>query len=99
MQTMIHEPALRQRGGCGGVTERPCGHTVTPAIELRDLWRRYKRDGDRLARERLVLAYAPLRGIGEIVGLSESRVSQLHTQAILRLRGSVLAEQLESVCA
>src|ERR671923_843127 len=30
------------------------------AIELRDLWRRYKDDGDQHARERLVLAYAPL---------------------------------------
>ena len=30
------------------------------AIELRDLWRRYKADGDRNARERLVLAYSPL---------------------------------------
>jgi RNA polymerase sigma factor for flagellar operon FliA len=30
------------------------------AIELKDLWRRYKDDGDDRARERLVLAYAPL---------------------------------------
>jgi RNA polymerase sigma factor for flagellar operon FliA len=30
------------------------------AIELKDLWRRYKRDGDQAARERLVVAYAPL---------------------------------------
>ena len=30
------------------------------AIELRDLWRRYKADGDTKARERLVLAYSPL---------------------------------------
>jgi RNA polymerase sigma factor for flagellar operon FliA len=29
-------------------------------VELRDLWRRYKADGDRNARERLVLAYSPL---------------------------------------
>jgi RNA polymerase sigma factor for flagellar operon FliA len=29
-------------------------------VELRDLWRKYKSDGDRHARERLVLAYSPL---------------------------------------
>ncbi len=30
------------------------------AVELRDLWRRYKVDGDETARERLVVAYSPL---------------------------------------
>src|ERR1700739_3373005 len=30
------------------------------AIELRELWRRYKAAGDRAARERLVVAYSPL---------------------------------------
>jgi len=30
------------------------------AVELRDLWRRYKTDGDQRARERLVVAYSPL---------------------------------------
>jgi RNA polymerase sigma factor FliA len=34
--------------------------TNVKAIELKDLWRRYKADGDELARERLVLAYSPL---------------------------------------
>src|SRR3954447_23263100 len=34
--------------------------TNLKAIELRDLWRRYKDDGDEKARERLVLAYSPL---------------------------------------
>ncbi len=34
--------------------------TNVKAIELRDLWRRYKDDGDDRARERLVLAYSPL---------------------------------------
>lgn len=29
-------------------------------VELRDLWRRYKQEGDTAARERLVLAYSPL---------------------------------------
>jgi RNA polymerase sigma factor FliA len=34
--------------------------TNVKAIELREVWRRYKTDGDRRARERLVLAYSPL---------------------------------------
>ena len=34
--------------------------TNLKAIELKDLWRRYKEDGDPKARERLVLAYSPL---------------------------------------
>jgi len=34
--------------------------TNLKAVELKDLWRRYKADGDERARERLVLAYAPL---------------------------------------
>jgi RNA polymerase sigma factor for flagellar operon FliA len=34
--------------------------TNVKAVELRDLWRRYKEDGDEKARERLVVAYSPL---------------------------------------
>src|SRR5512133_4159150 len=34
--------------------------TNVKAIELRDLWRRYKANGDVHARERLVVAYSPL---------------------------------------
>jgi RNA polymerase sigma factor for flagellar operon FliA len=34
--------------------------TNVKAIELREVWRRYKTDDDRRARERLVLAYSPL---------------------------------------
>ena len=34
--------------------------TNVKAIELHELWRRYKRDGEERARERLVLAYSPL---------------------------------------
>src|ERR671919_2083211 len=30
------------------------------AVELRELWRSYKNDGDERARERLVVAYSPL---------------------------------------
>jgi RNA polymerase sigma factor for flagellar operon FliA len=38
----------------------PLETTNVKAIEIRDLWRRYKIDGDERARERLVLAYSPL---------------------------------------
>ena len=34
--------------------------TNVKAIELRDMWRRYKASGDVHARERLVVAYSPL---------------------------------------
>jgi RNA polymerase sigma factor FliA len=34
--------------------------TNVKAIELREMWRRYKADGDQRARERLVVAYSPL---------------------------------------
>jgi RNA polymerase sigma factor FliA len=34
--------------------------TNVKAVELRELWRRYKDDGDDKARERLVVAYSPL---------------------------------------
>ncbi len=34
--------------------------TGVKEVELRDLWRRYKDDGDAKARERLVVAYSPL---------------------------------------
>jgi RNA polymerase sigma factor for flagellar operon FliA len=52
-------------------------------------------------RERLVMALyydeeLNLREIGEVLGVSESRVCQIHGQALLRLRGRMngwLAEQ------
>jgi RNA polymerase sigma factor FliA len=34
--------------------------TKVKAVELRELWRRYKQQGDERARERLVVAYSPL---------------------------------------
>lgn len=47
-------------------------------------------------RERSVIAYyyydgLPLKEIGHILGVTESRVSQLHTKAVLRLRGRLRA--------
>jgi RNA polymerase sigma factor for flagellar operon FliA len=39
---------------------KPSLETNVKAIELKDLWRRYKGAGDEQARERLVVAYSPL---------------------------------------
>ncbi|HVP01055.1 MAG TPA: RNA polymerase sigma factor WhiG [Solirubrobacteraceae bacterium] len=48
-------------------------------------------------REKLVIALyyyenLTLREIGEVLGVTESRVSQLHTKAVLRLRGRLTAD-------
>jgi RNA polymerase sigma factor for flagellar operon FliA len=45
-------------------------------------------------REKLVIALyyyenLTLREIGEVLGVTESRISQLHTKAVLRLRGKM----------
>jgi RNA polymerase sigma factor for flagellar operon FliA len=44
---------------CTGKRTDPLETNVKP-IELRELWRRYKSDGDSRVRERLVVAYSPL---------------------------------------
>src|ERR1700677_723740 len=49
-----HTHVHRQSGG------RTALDTNVKAIELQDLWRRYKSSGDERARERLVVAYSPL---------------------------------------
>lgn len=41
-------------------TERRSGTADVMPVELEHLWRRYRREGDEGARERLVVAYAPL---------------------------------------
>ena len=66
----LHHPGLhsgRVRPASGGVRkEPPAGikeaalETNVKAIELKDLWRRYKVDGSDKAREQLVVAYSPL---------------------------------------
>jgi RNA polymerase sigma factor FliA len=75
----------------------PDPQSVVDQSELRD------RIADAIAalpeREKLVVALyyyenLTLREIGEVLGVTESRVSQLHTKAVLRLR-SKLAGELE----
>ena len=66
----LDDPGLhsgRVRPASGGVREEPPAgvkeaalETNVKAIELKDLWRRYKTDGSDKAREQLVVAYSPL---------------------------------------
>ena len=51
-------------------------------------------------REKLVIALyyyenLTLREIGEVMGVTESRVSQLHTKAVLRLKSGLQPEAVE----
>lgn len=63
MQTLTQPPGRqRHRGPSCPPGERHVTATAAgvSAVELRDLWARFNRDGDRRARERLLLTYAPL---------------------------------------
>ena len=68
---------------------------------LLDLSERHRRVAEAIAalpeRERLVIALyyyeeLTLREIGEVLGVTESRISQLHAQAALRLRSKLATE-------
>jgi RNA polymerase sigma factor FliA len=51
------------------------------------------------ARELVVALYyenLTLREIGEVLGVTESRVSQLHTKAVLRLKSRLQADETEA---
>src|ERR1700751_2663229 len=48
------------RGAIRGLSKGDSLETNVKAIELKDLWRRYKTDGSDKAREQLVVAYSPL---------------------------------------
>jgi RNA polymerase sigma factor for flagellar operon FliA len=74
--------------------DAPNPEQVVDATELKD------RVADAIARlperEKLVIALyyyenLTLREIGEVLGVTESRISQLHTKAVLRLRGHLQA--------
>jgi len=55
---------------------------------------------DQTQREKLVIALyyyenLTLREIGEVLGVTESRVSQMHTKAVLRLRSRMQEESFD----
>ncbi|MCW2277917.1 FliA/WhiG family RNA polymerase sigma factor [Heliophilum fasciatum] len=71
------------------------GHDPVTAAEVSELRNTLIRSIDRLPeKERLVITLyyyedLTLKEIGSLMNLSESRISQLHTKAILRLRGQL----------
>jgi RNA polymerase sigma factor for flagellar operon FliA len=78
--------------------DAPDPEAIVDASELKD------RVADAIARlperEKLVIALyyyenLTLREIGEVLGVTESRISQLHTKAVLRLRSRLQAEDAE----
>jgi RNA polymerase sigma factor FliA len=77
--------------------EAPDPATAMDSAELKD---RVADAIDRLPeREKLVVALyyyenLTLREIGEVLGVTESRISQLHTKAVLRLRSRLAADVL-----
>jgi RNA polymerase sigma factor for flagellar operon FliA len=82
--------------------EDPAAPDPAKALDVGDL---KDRIADAIAvlpeREKLVIALyyyenLTLREIGEVLGVTESRISQLHTQAVLRLRSSMQEERVEA---
>ena len=71
--------------------------TNVKAIELRDLWRRYKGSGDVHARERLVVAYSPLVKYvsGRMAKLAPDSIRLETPAAIVGVRGTSLAIRVE----
>jgi RNA polymerase sigma factor for flagellar operon FliA len=73
--------------------------TNVKAVELRDLWRRYKNDGDERARERLVVAYSPLVKFiaGRMASSLPSHVDEadLMSYGLLGLIGAIERFELE----
>jgi RNA polymerase sigma factor for flagellar operon FliA len=83
----------------------PDPHAADPAHEL-DLTDMKDSLADAIARlperEKLVIALyyyenLTLREIGEVLGVTESRVSQLHTKAVLRLKSKLQGDALDDV--
>ena len=75
-----------------------------PAAGEVEAWRdAFSADADAIAalpeREKLVIALyyyenLTLREIGEVLGVTESRISQLHTKAVLRLKSRLQGDNL-----
>ena len=78
--------------------EDPKSHDPSRMLDLSEMKARLAAAIDALPkREKIVIALyyyenLTLREIGEVLGVTESRVSQLHTKAILRLKGRLRDE-------
>ena len=68
------------------------------AFELRELWRRYKEQGDTSARERLVVAYSPLVKYvsGRMAKLAPNSIRLETPGAIVGVRGTTVAVRVDS---
>ncbi|MGH2834210.1 MAG: FliA/WhiG family RNA polymerase sigma factor, partial [Solirubrobacteraceae bacterium] len=81
--------------------EDPGAPDPSQALDVSDLKDRIADSISRLPeREKLVIALyyyenLTLREIGEVLGVTESRVSQLHTKAVLRLRSRMQSDSFE----
>ena len=96
-KTSLHEALLFEAGATtrlGSVTD---GTTVSDADE--DEKARGMSISALPEREKLVIALyyyenLTLREIGEVLGVTESRISQLHTKAVLRLKSRLQGDNL-----
>ncbi|MHB1467996.1 MAG: RNA polymerase sigma factor WhiG [Solirubrobacteraceae bacterium] len=83
--------------------EDPGAPDPARALDVGDLKDRIAESIARLPeREKLVIALyyyenLTLREIGEVLGVTESRVSQLHTKAVLRLRSNMQSEAFDAI--
>lgn len=83
--------------------EDPAAPDPAKALDVGDLKDRIADSIARLPeREKLVIALyyyenLTLREIGEVLGVTESRVSQLHTKAVLRLRSNMQSEAFDAI--
>jgi RNA polymerase sigma factor for flagellar operon FliA len=81
--------------------EDPGAPDPSRSLDVGDLKDRIAESIARLPeREKLVIALyyyeaLTLREIGEVLGVTESRVSQMHTKAVLRLRSRMQEESFE----
>src|SRR5918998_225684 len=70
--------------------------TQVKAVELKDLWRRCKLEGDDGARERLVVAYSPLVKFvaGRMAAGLPSHVEEAHKKPESRLQRAPTEEEM-----
>ncbi len=88
-------PDFLERYGCGKLQEEVDHGNPLSLLENEELKERLKKAIDALpGKERTVLALyyyeeLNLKEIGRVLNLTESRICQIHTQAVLRLRGAL----------